>query len=183
MTNRIRYGDDRLGQLLAVQKEAAELFEKKNADYGDAFADYGPVGVIVRAGDKIRRLQHITNNGVTLISSESLRDTLVDLHNYAAMAVMLLDEGGNVKAATLSTDPASTCEKPENPCVETISELLFNTDEPAKLISSIFYPDIEPSTCQTVIDDVVSNQCSDPIIIAEELVLRLDAINSAHASR
>jgi len=28
--------------------------------------------------------------------NQTLRDTLLDLHNYAAMALMLLDEGDNV---------------------------------------------------------------------------------------
>ena len=78
-------------QLCSVQKEAYKLFCKKNKDYGDAFADYGVVGVLVKLGDKIRRAQSISNNGVSLVSEESFRDTLIDLHNYAAMAVMLLD--------------------------------------------------------------------------------------------
>ena len=43
-------------------------------------------------GDKIQRLQSITSKNITLINSESLRDTLIDLHNYSAMAIMLLDE-------------------------------------------------------------------------------------------
>ena len=75
-----------------VQIEAFELFKKKNEDYGDAFATFGPVGVIVRMGDKINRLTSVTNNGVNLVDNESLRDTLIDLHNYSAMAIMLLDE-------------------------------------------------------------------------------------------
>ena len=79
-------------QMNAVQQEAFNLFMKKNADYGDAFANYGPVGVIVRMGDKIQRLQNITKNGVNFVENESIRDTLIDLHNYAAMAVMLMDE-------------------------------------------------------------------------------------------
>ena len=66
--------------------------KKKNADYGDAFANYGVVGVLVRMGDKIARLQSITTKCVNLINTESLRDTLIDLHNYSAMAIMLLDE-------------------------------------------------------------------------------------------
>ena len=56
-------------------------FKKKNADYGDAFANYGVVGVLVRMGDKIARLQSITTKCVSLINTESLRDTLIDLHN------------------------------------------------------------------------------------------------------
>jgi len=53
---------NRVKQMQAVQLEAIELFTKKNADYGDAFADYGPVGVIVRMGDKIRRLSQVTSS-------------------------------------------------------------------------------------------------------------------------
>ena len=83
---------DRVSQMKNIQKEGLELFQKKNADYGDAFANYGLIGVLVRMGDKIQRLQTITKNTISLIDSESLRDTLIDLHNYAAMAIMLLDE-------------------------------------------------------------------------------------------
>ncbi len=83
---------NRVEQLKTVQNEARVLFEKKNKDYGDAFANYGPVGVIVRMGDKINRLSSITNNGISLVDNESIRDTLIDLHNYSAMAIMLLDE-------------------------------------------------------------------------------------------
>ena len=83
---------DRVTQMIKIQNEAKELFKKKNADYGDAFADYGTVGVLVRMGDKIRRLQSITNKGINLVKEESLRDTSIDLHNYSAVAIMLLDE-------------------------------------------------------------------------------------------
>ena len=83
---------NRPNQLLQVQEEAYELFKQKNTDYGDAFAKYGTVGVLVRLGDKIQRLQHISKSDITLVKTETLRDTLMDLHNYAAMAVMLLDE-------------------------------------------------------------------------------------------
>jgi len=84
--------DKRIAQMKAVQKEAFELFLKKNKDYGDAFATYGPIGVLVRLGDKINRLKTITKTNITLVEDEKLRDTLIDLHNYSAMAVFLLDE-------------------------------------------------------------------------------------------
>jgi hypothetical protein len=79
-------------QMIKVQKEALDLFKNKNQDYGDAFANYGIVGILVRLGDKISRIQNITHNSITIINTESLRDTLIDLHNYSAMAIMLLDE-------------------------------------------------------------------------------------------
>ena len=75
-----------------IQKEALELFRKKNIDYGDAFAKYGVIGVLMRIEDKLQRSISITKNGVNLVDDESIRDTLIDLHNYAAMALMLIDE-------------------------------------------------------------------------------------------
>ena len=95
----------RVVQMKAVQDEALELFSKKNTDYGDAFAEYGPVGVLIRMGDKLKRLISISQNGVTLVNNEGMRDTLIDLHNYAAMAIMLLDEGPE----TSSNTPTCTC--------------------------------------------------------------------------
>ena len=83
---------DRVKQMKSVQEEGLQLFIKKNHDYGDAFANYGVVGVLVRMGDKISRLQNITKSNVSLVNTESVRDTLIDLHNYSAMAIMLLDE-------------------------------------------------------------------------------------------
>jgi len=83
---------NRVQQMQAIQSEALELFTRKNADYGDAFAEYGVIGVLVRIQDKLQRSVSITKNGVNLVKNEGIRDTLIDLHNYAAMALMLLDE-------------------------------------------------------------------------------------------
>ena len=83
---------NRIDQMVALHNEALDLFTRKNADYGDAFANYGPIGVIIRMGDKINRLMSVTKNGVNCVNNENIRDTLIDLHNYAAMAIMLLDE-------------------------------------------------------------------------------------------
>jgi hypothetical protein len=83
---------NRVEQMKEIQSQALELFAKKNADYGDAFAKYGVIGVLMRIEDKIQRSMSITKNGVNLISDEGIKDTLLDLHNYAAMALMLLEE-------------------------------------------------------------------------------------------
>jgi hypothetical protein len=83
---------NRVTQLKEIQKEALELFTKKNTDYGDSFAKFGVIGVLMRIEDKIQRSLTITKNGVNLIKDEGLKDTLIDLHNYSAMALMLLNE-------------------------------------------------------------------------------------------
>lgn len=82
---------DRTEKLKQIQHAGFELFCKKNSDYGDAFAKYGTVGVLMRIEDKIQRYLSITKNGVNLVNDEGLKDTLLDLHNYAAMALMLLE--------------------------------------------------------------------------------------------
>ena len=83
---------NRVEQLKSIQNEALELFTRKNADYGDAFAKYGIVGVLMRIEDKIQRALSITKNGVILVNDEKLKDTLLDLHNYAAMALMVNED-------------------------------------------------------------------------------------------
>jgi hypothetical protein len=100
MTNNMTNNTDkRVEQMIKVQHEGLELFKRKNQDYGDAFANYGVIGVLVRMGDKIARAQSISTKSVSLVDSESLRDTLIDLHNYSAMAIMLLDEDDLKKMA------------------------------------------------------------------------------------
>ena len=83
---------NRVEQLREIQSEALELFKRKNTDYGDAFAKYGLIGVLMRIEDKMQRSLSITKNGVNLVNDETIKDTLLDLHNYAAMGLMLLTE-------------------------------------------------------------------------------------------
>ena len=80
---------NRVEQMKEIQQRGLELFERKNKDYGDAFAKFGLVGVLVRIEDKIQRAISISNSGIVLVDDEGLKDTLLDLHNYAAMALML----------------------------------------------------------------------------------------------
>ena len=97
----------RIQQLKLVQKEALDLFVLKNNDYGDAFATYGTIGILVRLGDKIHRLQSITSKGINLVEDEKLRDTLIDLHNYAAMGIMMLDFGETLSILPPPLSPLS----------------------------------------------------------------------------
>jgi len=83
---------DRPQQLKNIQNTAFDLFVKKNTDYGDAFAKYGTIGVLMRIEDKIQRYLSISKNKIALVNDEGIKDTLIDLHNYAAMAIMLIDE-------------------------------------------------------------------------------------------
>ena len=53
---------DRVKQLQEIHNQSLELFKKKNHDYGDAFAKYGTLGVLVRISDKLQRFQTIRSS-------------------------------------------------------------------------------------------------------------------------
>ena len=89
--------NNRVEQMQTIHGRSLEIFRKKNHDYGDAFAKFGIIGVLVRIEDKIQRSISITKNGIQMVDDENIRDTLLDLHNYAAMALMLLDEDKDKK--------------------------------------------------------------------------------------
>ncbi len=82
----------RVNQMEEIQRKCLEVFKKKNHDYGDAFARFGVIGVLMRIEDKLQRLRSIDKKGVQLVDDESMKDTLLDLHNYAAMALILMTE-------------------------------------------------------------------------------------------
>ena len=46
----------------------------------------------MRMEDKLQRFLNISQTKVEMVENEGIRDTLLDLHNYAAMAMMLLSE-------------------------------------------------------------------------------------------
>ncbi len=81
--------DNAITSLDNFRINSRELFSRKNADYGDAFANYGIVGVMVRMGDKIARINSLSENKGQ-VSDESIVDTFIDLYNYCIMALMLI---------------------------------------------------------------------------------------------
>jgi len=87
-----KIGENILDEFDNIHDEAFELFRAKNADYGDAFADFGVVGILVRLNDKLRRILSITESGQMLVKCETIQDTYMDMNNYSAMALMLLTE-------------------------------------------------------------------------------------------
>lgn len=78
-------------------KELNDLYAKKNRDYGNSFHDtYLEEGLAmsrIRLSDKLARFKKLSfkceYEGV--VKNESIRDTLIDLANYALMTVMELD--------------------------------------------------------------------------------------------
>lgn len=78
-----------------VTKELNELYNAKNRDYGNSFNDliyeFGLITVVIRLQDKMNRLKTIAkNDGEYSVKDETIRDTLMDLANYAIMSLMRL---------------------------------------------------------------------------------------------
>ena len=71
------------------------LFERKNHDYGDSFhqtfVEEGWAMVRIRLSDKLNRVKALTKGDSQQVQDESLRDTLLDLANYAILAVIEMD--------------------------------------------------------------------------------------------
>jgi len=87
--------NEKVQQHAAVCSELNALYSRKNADYGDAFhtsfVDEGMAMARIRLGDKLARFKNLSRSNTQMVKDESIRDTLIDLANYAIMTVMELD--------------------------------------------------------------------------------------------
>lgn len=80
-----------------ICKEINDLFSRKNHDYGDSFhtsfIEEGMAMPRIRLGDKYSRFKTLTQKGVEQkVDDESIRDTLIDLANYAIMTILEIDQ-------------------------------------------------------------------------------------------
>lgn len=78
-----------------VTTELRNIYDAKNRDYGNSFSESfreeGMAMVRIRIGDKFNRLKNLTRGAQQRVKDESVRDTLLDLANYAIMTIMELD--------------------------------------------------------------------------------------------
>ena len=75
--------------------ELNALYAKKNHDYGDSFhisfVEEGMAMPRIRLGDKFNRFKNLSRNNKQEVNDESLRDTLIDLANYAIMTILEME--------------------------------------------------------------------------------------------
>lgn len=77
-------------------EELNAIYAKKNHDYGDAFAktfeEEGMAMPRIRLTDKLNRFRQLSkNDSAAEVNDESLRDTLMDLANYAIMTIIEME--------------------------------------------------------------------------------------------
>lgn len=78
-----------------ICEELKDLYKRKNADYGDSFhktfIEEGMAMARIRLTDKLERFKRLTKSGEQNVKDESIRDTLIDLANYAIMTIVELE--------------------------------------------------------------------------------------------
>ena len=76
-------------------KEINDLYARKNHDYGDSFhqtfTEEGLAMARIRLGDKFNRFKTLSRATEKKVTDESIRDTLLDLANYALMTVLEME--------------------------------------------------------------------------------------------
>ena len=101
-------------QFNELAQAMCELYEKKNADYGDSFNisldKYGIIAALTRMSDKFNRVENIILNkdddgnpvfNNVKVQDEKVEDTLIDLANYAMMTVLWIKKNNKIKNALL----------------------------------------------------------------------------------
>ena len=81
----------------ALCDEINNLYAKKNHDYGDSFhqtyLEEGMAMPRIRLSDKLNRFKSLSRKlGEQAVKDESIRDTLIDLANYALMTILEMEE-------------------------------------------------------------------------------------------
>lgn len=81
-------------KVLEYNKLNTELLVSKHRDYGPKNISQSPGGALnglrVRMHDKLARINHLIDSGADP-QHESLRDSFIDLANYAVIAQLVLD--------------------------------------------------------------------------------------------
>ena len=91
--------DFRAARLEEIMENCLDLYKKKNADYGNSFAEvYKELGFesgLVQILHKVNRIKGIYSKGKAEVENESIRDSLIDLANYALMTVVEMELENN----------------------------------------------------------------------------------------
>ena len=79
-----------------ICNEMHELYEQKNAAYGDSFGDtyrkLGIISAITRITDKYNRLVTLATNPNVDHGDESINDTLIDMANYCILTMLEIED-------------------------------------------------------------------------------------------
>lgn len=105
---------DKVEQFKKMTAKMAELYEEKNKNYGNSFDksldEDGLLVSKIRLGDKYNRFSSLFKQKSKGTSDESIKDTLIDLANYAIMTVMWLENNTNTVLIGNENFSTNTCQ-------------------------------------------------------------------------
>lgn len=79
-----------------VTAEMLNMYQRKNADYGNSFAEtireFGFIPAVARINDKLKRVKNmVKGREMNIIKDESMRDNLMDIAVYSVLTIIELD--------------------------------------------------------------------------------------------
>ena len=86
-----------------ICEHLTKVYEQKNTDYGNSFGDtfnkLGIISAVTRISDKCNRLCSLATKSEEerLVKDESIKDTLLDLANYAIMTLIAIEDEKVIK--------------------------------------------------------------------------------------
>ncbi len=89
---------DKVEQFRNIAEGLADLYERKNSDYGDSFGktfqSLGIISAITRISDKYNRIVSLATNKEQKVKDEAIEDTLRDMASYCIMTLIELGMSG-----------------------------------------------------------------------------------------
>lgn len=152
-------GKTKVERHMDICKALNRIYEMKNKDYGDSFhetfLEEGFAMARIRLSDKLNRFKTLSRKGgASDVKNESMKDTLLDLANYAIMTAMEMDIRDENAAKGLKN-----VNKPE-------------TDEIPRSFANAIAPSRECTFCRCDMSyDVVANTWTCPrcgVVIADK---------------
>lgn len=99
-----------------LTNQMLKIYMEKNSDYGDSFSksykEFGIIAPVVRMNDKMERIKQLSKSEDIKVKDESLKDTLIDIANYALM---------------LAVEMGTESEKKDNAVAIGGNELVYDT--------------------------------------------------------
>ena len=129
-----------------IAESQIRLYESKNADYGNAadklYESYGLTYYLIMLEQKLLRLKNL-NNKTDEANNESIEDSLLDMSNYAILAVESMRKDTKQKSGNSTFNKADKANKVSNESQNAIFDM---TDYSRTLTSTLLAEDVHPKS-------------------------------------
>lgn len=129
-----------------IAESQIRLYESKNADYGNAadklYESYGLTYYLIMLEQKLLRLKNL-NNKTDEANNESIEDSLLDMSNYAILAVESIRKNAKQISENSPFNKADNANKVNNESQNAIFDM---TDYSRTLTSTLLAEDVKPKS-------------------------------------